>query len=120
MRILHLHCDHVEYTPTKKEIPAAEDIDPKPGAAGGRVGGVRGRRRRADDAAVASQAVIQGKGGHGAAGLPRGCCCTPTPTSARTLAPARTALEVMEKMSEYAADVESHRSAFWLDKNHIR
>ena len=27
MRILQLHCDHIEYTPTKKEIKSAEDID---------------------------------------------------------------------------------------------
>ncbi|MEW6043612.1 MAG: threonine--tRNA ligase [Thermoproteota archaeon] len=28
MRILQLHCDSIEYTPTKKEIKSAEDIDP--------------------------------------------------------------------------------------------
>ncbi len=27
MRILQLHCDHIEYTPTKKEIKSAEDIE---------------------------------------------------------------------------------------------
>lgn len=27
MRILQLHCDHIEYTPTKKEIRSAEDIE---------------------------------------------------------------------------------------------
>ena len=27
MRILQLHCDSIEYTPTKKEIKSAEDID---------------------------------------------------------------------------------------------
>jgi len=27
MRILQLHCDSIEYTPTKKEIRSAEDID---------------------------------------------------------------------------------------------
>ena len=27
MRILQLHCDSIEYTPTKKEIKAAEDIE---------------------------------------------------------------------------------------------
>jgi len=27
MRILQLHCDHIEYTPTKKEIKIAEDIE---------------------------------------------------------------------------------------------
>ena len=29
MRILQLHCDKIEYTPTKKEISSAEDIEPK-------------------------------------------------------------------------------------------
>ena len=27
MRLLQLHCDHIEYTPTKKEIKSAEDIE---------------------------------------------------------------------------------------------
>ncbi len=27
MRILQLHCDSIEYTPTKKEIKMAEDIE---------------------------------------------------------------------------------------------
>ncbi|TBR24404.1 MAG: threonine--tRNA ligase, partial [Candidatus Nitrosotenuis sp.] len=29
MRILQLHCDSIEYTPTKKEIKSAEDITPE-------------------------------------------------------------------------------------------
>ena len=29
MRILQLHCDNIEYTPTKKEIKSAEEIEPK-------------------------------------------------------------------------------------------
>ena len=29
MRILQLHCDSIEYTPTKKEIKSAEDITPQ-------------------------------------------------------------------------------------------
>ena len=28
MRILQLHCDSIEYTPIKKEISVAEDIEP--------------------------------------------------------------------------------------------
>ena len=28
MRILQLHCDYIEFTPTKKEIKSAEDIEP--------------------------------------------------------------------------------------------
>lgn len=30
MRILQLHCDSIDYTPTKKEIKSAEDIKPEP------------------------------------------------------------------------------------------
>ncbi len=29
MRVLQLHCDSIEYTPTKKEIKSAEEIEPK-------------------------------------------------------------------------------------------
>ena len=29
MRILQLHCDYIEYTPVKKEIKSAEEIDPQ-------------------------------------------------------------------------------------------
>jgi len=29
MRILQLHCDNIEYTPTRKEIKSAEEIEPK-------------------------------------------------------------------------------------------
>ena len=29
MRILQLHCDYVEYTPVKKEIKSAEELDPQ-------------------------------------------------------------------------------------------
>jgi len=29
MRIIQLHCDSIEYTPTKKEIKSAEEIEPK-------------------------------------------------------------------------------------------
>ncbi|MDE1765418.1 MAG: threonine--tRNA ligase [Thaumarchaeota archaeon] len=30
MRILQLHCDYIEFTPVKKEIKSAEEIDPQP------------------------------------------------------------------------------------------
>ncbi|MDC8438411.1 MAG: threonine--tRNA ligase, partial [Candidatus Nitrosotenuis sp.] len=30
MRILQLHCDSIEYNPTKKEIKSAEDVAPEP------------------------------------------------------------------------------------------
>jgi len=30
VRILQLHCDHIEYNPTKKEIASAEEITPEP------------------------------------------------------------------------------------------
>src|SRR5207245_10438802 len=29
MRILQLHCDYIEFTPIKKEIKSAEEIDPQ-------------------------------------------------------------------------------------------
>ena len=29
MRILQLHCDYIEFTPVKREIKSAEEIDPQ-------------------------------------------------------------------------------------------
>ena len=48
MRILLLHCDRVEYRPVKKEIPSAEDVEPRPDSM--------------DEAAVALVTVEKGDG----------------------------------------------------------
>ena len=49
MRILLLHCDRVEYRPVKKEIPAAEDVEPRPDSM--------------EEAAVALVTIEDGDGG---------------------------------------------------------
>ena len=46
MRILQLHCDSIEYNPTKKEIRSAEDIKPEP--------------KKIDEVVVAFIAIEQG------------------------------------------------------------
>jgi len=46
VRILQLHCDSIEYTPTKKEIKSAEEIDPQ--------------TRRIEEVVVAFVAVEEG------------------------------------------------------------
>ncbi len=46
MRILQLHCDYIEFTPVKKEIKSAEEIDPQP--------------KRLDEVVVAFVAVEDG------------------------------------------------------------
>ena len=53
MRILLLHCDRVEYRPVKKEIPSAEDVEPRPDSM--------------EEAAVALVTVEGGDGGAEAA-----------------------------------------------------
>ena len=116
MRILHLHCDHVEYTPTKKEIAAAEEIDPRP---------VRLEDvlvafvavEKGDDDTVAAKAIFQIKAVMERLGCVR-LLLYPYAHLSADLAPARLALGVMDKMSEYASDTESYRSAFGWTKSY--
>ena len=116
MRILHLHCDHVEYTPTKKEIPAAEDLQPET---------VRLSEvlvafvavEKGDDDTVASKAVALVRQVMERLGCER-LLLYPYAHLSADLAPARIALEVMEKMSGYAGDLETHRSAFGWTKSY--
>ncbi len=116
MRILHLHCDHVEYTPTKKEIPAAEDLQPET---------VRLSEvlvafvavEKGDDDTVASKAVAQVRQVMERLGCER-LLLYPYAHLSADLAPARIALKVMVKMSEYAGDLETHRSAFGWTKSY--
>lgn len=116
MRILHLHCDHVEYTPTKKEIPAAEDLQPET---------VRLSEvlvafvavEKGDDDTVASKAVALVRQVMERLGCER-LLLYPYAHLSADLAPARIALKVMEKMSGYAGDLETHRSAFGWTKSY--
>ena len=116
MRILHLHCDHVEYTPTKKEIPAAEETD---------LHTVRLEEvlvafvavEKGDDDTVASRAVAQIKSVMERLGCGR-LLLYPYAHLSADLAPARIALNVMERMSEHAGDIESYRSAFGWTKSY--
>ena len=116
MRILHLHCDHVEYTPTKKEIPAAEDLQPET---------VRLSEvlvafiavEKGDDDSVASKAVAQVRQVMERLGCER-LLLYPYAHLSADLAPARIALEVIGKMSGYAGDLETHRSAFGWTKSY--
>ena len=116
MRILHLHCDYAEYTPTKKEISAAEDIQPET---------VRLKEvlvafvavEKGDDESVAAKAISQIK-----VVLERLDCkhllLYPYAHLSSDLAPARIALDVIKKMDEYSDGAETHRSAFGWTKSY--
>lgn len=119
MRILHLHCDYAEYTPTKKEISAAEDIQPET---------VRLKEvlvafiavEKGDDESVAAKAISQIN-----MVLERLDCkrllLYPYAHLSSDLAPARIALDVIKKMDEYSDGVETYRSAFgWTKSYSIR
>ena len=96
MRILYLHCDHVEYTPTKKEIDAAEEITPHPQ----RLEEVLVAFiavEKGDDQAVASKAIFQ----LGVVLERLGCArllLYPYAHLSSDLAPARIALDVIKGM----------------------
>ena len=116
MRILHLHCDYAEYTPTKKEIPAAEDIKPE--------------TVRLDELLVAFVAVEKGddeKAASNAISQIRmvmerlGCeklLLYPYAHLSADLAPARIALDVINSMYGYADGMQVYRSAFGWTKSY--
>lgn len=116
MRILHLHCDYAEHTPTKKEIAAAEDIQPET---------VRLKEvlvafvaiEKGDDESVAARAMSQIN-----TVLDRLSCkrllLYPYAHLSSDLAPARIALDVIKKMYEYSDGIETHRSAFGWTKSY--
>lgn len=116
MRILHLHCDHVEYTPTKKEISAAEDIMPSSVSIRDVLAAFVAVEK-GDDNAVASQAISQIKDVMKSLGCPR-LLLYPYAHLSSDLAPARMALDILEKMSDDASDVELYRSAFGWTKSY--
>lgn len=114
MRILHLHCNYVEFTPTKKEIPSAEDIIPET---------VHLEEvlvafiavEKGDDDSVASKAMFQ----IGAVMERLGCArllLYPYAHLSADLAPARIAFDVLSIMQQQSRYNETYRSAFGWTK----
>ena len=116
MRILQLHCDHIEYTPTKKEIASAEEITPE--------------TRRLEEVVVAFVAVEKGDG-NGAAqravseitqSMERiGCkklLLYPYAHLSSSLAPPPVALQILREMESAFEGMDVERAPFGWTKSY--
>lgn len=116
MRILHLHCDYAEYTPTKKEIPAAEEIAPETiHLEDVLVAFVA--IEKGDDSSVASRAMSQIENVMKRLGCDR-LLLYPYAHLSADLAPAKIALDVIQEMERCSTYHQTYRSAFGWTKSY--
>jgi threonyl-tRNA synthetase len=116
MRILQLHCDYVEYTPVKKEIRSAEDLDPQ--------------SKRLEEIVVAFVAVEESDNVEVAKkaineiseSLKKIGCSKlllyPYAHLSSKLASPTTALLVLQEMEKNATGIEVHRAPFGWTKSY--
>jgi len=116
MRILQLHCDNIEYNPIKKEISAAEDIDPKPTRFEEIVVAFVAVEE-GDDKTVATNAVLQIKDSMKKIGCQK-LLLYPYAHLSSTLASPSTALSVLKEMESLASDLEIYRAPFGWTKSY--
>ena len=120
MRILQLHCDFIEYTPTKKEIKSAEDIAPE------------SKRfeeivvafvaiEEGDDSSVAKKAVMEVKESLQKIGCKK-LLLYPYAHLSANLASPSTALSILNEMEELIKDgIQVSRSPFgWTKSYHLQ
>ena len=116
MRILQLHCDNIEYNPIKKEISAAEDIDPKPKRFEEIVVAFIAVEED-DDKIVAANAILQIKDSMKKIGCQK-LLLYPYAHLSSTLASPNTALSVLKEMESLASDLEIYRAPFGWTKSY--
>lgn len=116
MRILQLHCDYIEFSPIKKEIRSAEEIDPKP--------------RRLDEVIVAFVAIEDGDTSDVAKRAMAeisesmkkvGCgklLLYPYAHLSSKLASPSTALSLLKEMESLSNGLEVHRAPFGWTKSY--
>jgi threonyl-tRNA synthetase len=116
MRILQLHCDYVEYTPVKKEIKSAEELDPQ--------------AKRLEEVVVAFVAVEESDNTDVAkkaineiseSMMKIGCAkllLYPYAHLSSKLASPTTALLVLQEMEKNAQGLEVHRAPFGWTKSY--
>ena len=116
MRILQLHCDFIEFTPIKKEIKTAEEIEPQP--------------KRLDEVVVAFVAVEDGDNSDVAKKAmveisesmkKVGCnklLLYPYAHLSSNLASPSTALSVLKEMESNADGLDIHRAPFGWTKSY--
>ncbi|MEX0656803.1 MAG: threonine--tRNA ligase [Nitrosopumilaceae archaeon] len=116
MRILQLHCDNIEYSPTKKEISSAEDIEPAPKRFEEIVVAFVAVEE-GDDKTVAANAILQIKDSMKKIGCQK-LLLYPYAHLSSTLASPNAALSVLKEMESLASDLEVYRAPFGWTKSY--
>lgn len=116
MRILQLHCDSIEYTPTKKEIKSAEEITPKTTKLEEVVVAFVAIEQ-GDDSTVAQNAISQIKNSMQKIGCKK-LLLYPYAHLSSNLASPTTALTLIKEMEFSASDLEVSHSPFGWTKSY--
>jgi len=116
MRILQLHCNSIEYTPTKKEISSAEDISPETKHLK-EVVVTFIAVEEGDDKSVAKKAMDQIKESMNKMGCKK-LLLYPYAHLSSKLASPSSALHVLNEMENLASDLEVSRAPFGWTKSY--
>lgn len=117
MRILQLHCDHIEYTPTKKEIQSAEDIENPQTQRLEELVVVFVAIEDGDDSSVAQNAISQIKTSMEKIGCKK-LLLYPYAHLSSNLAKPSIAIKLLEEMEEGASELEVSHSPFGWTKSY--
>ena len=117
MRILQLHCDHIEYTPTKKEIQSAEDIENPETKRFEEIVVAFVAIEDGDDSSVAQNAISQIKNSMEQIGCKK-LLLYPYAHLSSNLAKSSIAMTLLKEMEENASDLEVSHSPFGWTKSY--
>ncbi|HJL67614.1 MAG TPA: threonine--tRNA ligase [Nitrosopumilus sp.] len=117
MRILQLHCDHIEYTPTKKEIKSAEDIENPQTQRLEELVVVFVAIEDGDDSSVAQNAIGQIKNSMEKIGCKK-LLLYPYAHLSSNLAKPSIAISLLKEMEDGASELEVSHSPFGWTKSY--
>lgn len=119
MRVLQLHCDSIEYNPTKKEIKSAEEITPEPKKIE-EVVVCFVAIESGDDSEIAQKAISEIKASMGKVGCKK-LLLYPYAHLSSNLAPPSIALSLLKEMEFAASDLEvSHAPFGWTKSYNVK
>ena len=117
MRILQLHCDHIEYTPTKKEIKSAEDIENPQTQRLEEIVVAFVAIENGDDSSVAQNAISQIKNSMEKIGCKK-LLLYPYAHLSSNLAKPSVAMNLLKEMESGASDLDVSHSPFGWTKSY--
>ena len=119
MRVLQLHCDSIEYNPTKKEIKSAEEITPEPKKIE-EVVVCFVAIENGDDSEIVQKAIAEIKTSMGKVGCKK-LLLYPYAHLSSNLASPSTALSLLKEMESSASDLEvSHAPFGWTKSYNVK